>query len=325
MRGLVLLETIDLYGPITVTELARRTGIDKSIVSRTLAACERDGWVVRHAGQVTLGPRAALLAHLSPTAALIREAEPLIDAISGVTGCLAQACTLAGGSALVIAAAGPSSPAFRSGLSAEFPLYATAAGQVIAAQLDPAELDRLLPPDPFPDAIDAMLRMPAFKALASGRHPRNELPVPGTGVVPRTRRELDEQLDRVRAEGVCWDRGAIDPAMSCLAIIWPHATAPAALACLTSPADLAAREHTIRTVLAAAAVPAASRMDVAAAAAARENRAENDESRNPAVQAVLRLEAEGEGFEPSEQGLPAQRFSRPPDSTTLAPLRACDW
>src|ERR1700759_1098728 len=101
IRGLALLETIDLYGPITVTELARRTGVDKSIVSRTLAACERDGWVVRTAGQVTLGPRAALLAHLSPTASLIREAEPLVDAISGVTGCLAQACTLAGSRARV--------------------------------------------------------------------------------------------------------------------------------------------------------------------------------------------------------------------------------
>ena len=31
--------------------------------------------------------------------------------------------------------------------------------------------------------------------------------------------------------------------------------------------------------------------------------------------------AEGEGFEPSVPGLPVQRFSRPPDSTTLAPLR----
>src|SRR3954447_19560664 len=33
------------------------------------------------------------------------------------------------------------------------------------------------------------------------------------------------------------------------------------------------------------------------------------------------LEAEGEGFEPSVQGLPTQRFSRPPRSTTPAPLR----
>jgi hypothetical protein len=33
------------------------------------------------------------------------------------------------------------------------------------------------------------------------------------------------------------------------------------------------------------------------------------------------LRAEGEGFEPSVQGLPTQRFSRPPRSTTPAPLR----
>src|SRR3954464_7139837 len=36
---------------------------------------------------------------------------------------------------------------------------------------------------------------------------------------------------------------------------------------------------------------------------------------------IATLIAEGEGFEPSVQGLPTQRFSRPPDSTTLAPLR----
>src|SRR4051812_50094363 len=33
--------------------------------------------------------------------------------------------------------------------------------------------------------------------------------------------------------------------------------------------------------------------------------------------------AEGEGFEPSVGGLPLQRFSRPPRSTTPAPLRGC--
>ena len=32
-------------------------------------------------------------------------------------------------------------------------------------------------------------------------------------------------------------------------------------------------------------------------------------------------QAEGVGFEPTVPGLPVQRFSRPPDSTTLAPLR----
>src|SRR5919109_4269041 len=36
---------------------------------------------------------------------------------------------------------------------------------------------------------------------------------------------------------------------------------------------------------------------------------------------IATSEAEGEGFEPSVEGLPLQRFSRPPDSTTPAPLR----
>jgi hypothetical protein len=35
--------------------------------------------------------------------------------------------------------------------------------------------------------------------------------------------------------------------------------------------------------------------------------------------------AEGEGFEPSVGGLPLQRFSRPPRSTTPAPLRGAPW
>ena len=64
IRGLALLETIDLYGPITVTELAQRTGVDKSTVSRTLAACEPDGWVVRTEGRVALGPREIGRAHV---------------------------------------------------------------------------------------------------------------------------------------------------------------------------------------------------------------------------------------------------------------------
>jgi hypothetical protein len=46
--------------------------------------------------------------------------------------------------------------------------------------------------------------------------------------------------------------------------------------------------------------------------------------RNPLCRRDRGSVAEGEGFEPSVQGLPTQRFSRPPDSTTLAPLRACE-
>src|SRR3954467_3935107 len=42
---------------------------------------------------------------------------------------------------------------------------------------------------------------------------------------------------------------------------------------------------------------------------------------NAAVEPKPALKAEGEGFEPSEPGLPTQRFSRPSHSTALPPLR----
>src|ERR1700755_2182616 len=47
----------------------------------------------------------------------------------------------------------------------------------------------------------------------------------------------------------------------------------------------------------------------------------HEEPASRTASGIPALEAEGEGFEPSVQGLPTQRFSRPPDSTTLAPLR----
>ncbi len=80
LRGLKLLETIDVYGPLTVTEIANVTGLDKSWVSRIVTACEPDGWIVRENGRVTLGPRAALLAHSSAAGELIRRAQPLVEA-----------------------------------------------------------------------------------------------------------------------------------------------------------------------------------------------------------------------------------------------------
>ena len=151
LRGLKLLETIDVYGPLTVTELARVAGIDKSWVSRIVRACEPDGWVARENGRIALGPRAALLAHAGAAEALIQRAQPLVDAIAGVTGFMAQAYELIGSHATVIAAAGSGRAHLSVGIKMNTSIVATAAGQMIAAQLEPAQLESLLPPEPFPD------------------------------------------------------------------------------------------------------------------------------------------------------------------------------
>src|ERR1700679_1315250 len=137
MRGLALLETIDLRGPMTVMELARESGVDKSIVSRIVTALERDGWVARHAAKIEGGPRAALLGHPSQPSRAVRRAEPLVHAIAGVTGLLTQAYGLIGPRAVVLASAGGRGVDAQAGLGSEGPLDVTAAGKTIAAQLEP--------------------------------------------------------------------------------------------------------------------------------------------------------------------------------------------
>jgi DNA-binding IclR family transcriptional regulator len=268
-RGLELLETIDVYGPLTVTELARLTGADKPSVSRMLSACEPAGWIVRENGRVSLGPRAALLAHFSPGADLIRRAEPLVEAVSGVTGTLVQVYALVGKRAVVVASAGGhGGNRIPVGLGTSTALVATAGGHVVAAQLDDAELGRLLPPEPYPDPLLELMRTPGFRSFATDTFGpgRPEMPEPRRLVT--TRRELEERLEKIRAERIAIDRGDVHPELCCIAVPWPHGVAPAAFVCMGTPDEMDELEPLARAVLPAATAPGARREDVFGAAAA---------------------------------------------------------
>jgi DNA-binding IclR family transcriptional regulator len=266
MRGLELLETIDVHGSVTVTELARLTGHDKSTVSRMLTACEPDGWIVRDHGRVTLGPRAALLAYSSPAGELIRRAQPLIEAIAGVTGLTAQAYALVGTRATVLAAAGGGTPPVSVGVGMSTSLVATAAGQVIATQIDPLALERLLPAEPFPDPLADLLSNPGYVAFATGRFGRGSAVAESPLEVPRNRAELSERLALVHEQGYAIDRGDLHPEISCIAVPW-WGTDGAALTCMGRPSEIAASEGLALRVLNAAVLPGATREDVVAAAA----------------------------------------------------------
>lgn len=267
MRGLSLLEAIDLSGPITVMDLARLTGVDKSMVSRTVGALEPDGWVVRNHGKVEVGPRAALLGHASTGARMLREAEPLVHAVAGVTGMLTQVYGLVGTRAVVLAAAGGRGPATPTGLTASVPLHATAAGMTVAAQLPAEDLGSRLPKEPYPDPSSELAALAGFDSIAGAAG----APSQASSAAPafaRDREELDRQLAPIRAEGVAFDRGELFPQMGCVAFAWTHAALPAALACMGRPAEIAASEDLVKAAITASVAPGARPQDIVAAAAA---------------------------------------------------------
>lgn len=268
MRGLGLLQVIDRHGPITVTQLARRTGIDPGTVSRTVAACAADGWVIKTERGVMLGPRATLLGRSGHGADVITTAEPLVHTIAGITGLTTHAYGLVGTSVVLLAFANGRNEQLMLGEVVPGLLSVTAAGRAVAAQLDPADLDTLLPPEPFPSSADfiestrGLIEAPPLSRLFDEHRPSRPSPV------PTTRPELDRQLEQIRATGAAYDHGDLHPAMACIAVPWPHPTLPAALACLGHPASVAAAEPLVLRCLTAAVTPAATPREVIAAAAA---------------------------------------------------------
>jgi DNA-binding IclR family transcriptional regulator len=254
LSRLAMLEVLDAAGPLTISELAHRSGLDVAVVSRTVAACEGDGWLTRTAGKIAIGPRTTLLGHSGPFAEVIARAAPLVHAVAGVTGLLTHAYSLIGASSVLIAAGPGRLPGPPPGLALQSPLHATAAGHAIAAQLDPDRLDALLPPEPYPDAAQVTAAMagtavepfftPAAAAAAAVRPP-----------LPRHRDDLQARLDPVRTDGFATDHAALDPAIACIAVPWPQPGFPSALACLGLPEAVTAGTALIRRALTLAAQP----------------------------------------------------------------------
>jgi DNA-binding IclR family transcriptional regulator len=269
MRGLELIEEVGRSGPITVTDLARRTGIHITIVSRTVKACEPAGWLTKVDGKIVTGPRCALLGLTSPVSATIGEAEPLVGAIAGMTGLQAAAAGLVGSDLMTLTSSGGEEMAgITDGLLSRVPLYVMATGRAVAAQLSTAELDAALPAEPYPgarevlDSLSGAAPLPTYLAgFGAGGEPGGNL--------PRTRKDLDAELDHVRASGLARDRGEFHPGVHCIAIPWPAAGLPAALACFGAREAIEDAGPLVEACLRAAARPGAGTRDVAEAAARR--------------------------------------------------------
>jgi DNA-binding IclR family transcriptional regulator len=239
-RGLALVEAVGRQ-PATVSELARRLDLDKAVVSRLISDAESEGWLVRRDGIVDLGPRSAALGRLSEARGFERLASELTHALAGVTGLDAMVLQFAGGRGHVLAFAPGTDSLVDAAEADPFPLFTTAAGLTLAAQLDDAE-------------IDERLRAPLI-----ARTVRTD--VDATSIRARLKAIQGGALAREDRE---YDAGA-----GCIAAPWhhAHATAPTSISVI-GPADrVDDAEVLIRRVVAAAISTGATRATVVAAAA----------------------------------------------------------
>lgn len=268
LRGLDLIEEVGLHGPLRVTELARRMGVDVTIVSRTVRALEQEGWLARADRKISIGPRCALLGFSSPAGMIVRQAEPLVRAIAGVTGMATSASALIGDEVMALATSGVPATELRDEISSRTPVYVMAAGRAIAAQLPAERLDAILPPEPFPDVEQVIASQAGSAPLTAylAEHRSTQQPARS---VPATRRELELDLQSIRDSGFARDQGEVDPSIFCIAAPWPTPGLPASFACFGPRDAVTGERQLIEASLRAAAQPGATAQDVIDAAARR--------------------------------------------------------
>lgn len=208
LRGLRILEML-AQEPVGVTELARRLGVDKAGVSRTVAALEREGWVDRTGQRCVLGPRALALGGAGEPHVLARAVD-VVHRVGRRTGLTAAAVRVAGAGAQPLALHEGGGSGFRRGEASFDHLVCTAAGVALLAQLPAAALHSHLSLDPWPVL---------------------------SGDGPRTPAEAEALVERVRDGGVVVEHGWTVPGLGCVAVPWPGLSAhPCALA-LVGPVD----------------------------------------------------------------------------------------
>jgi DNA-binding IclR family transcriptional regulator len=261
VRGLELIEDLGLYGPMTISELARRGGIHVSIVSRTVSMLEPEGWIVRVDGKIAAGPRCALLGLISPAGRAVRRAESLVNALAAVTGVATAASGLIGRDVMILAASSGAGTELPNGFSSRLPVYVMAAGRAIAAELPEQTLDTILPEGDFPDAAEVLdslvgsAPIPGFLASAGADEE-------ASSSIPSTRADLDAEIATIRADGFARDHGELHPAIHCIAAPWPTPELPASLACVGSREEIDTNRTTIEACLRAAILPGAGAQDV---------------------------------------------------------------
>ncbi|MGW5156591.1 IclR family transcriptional regulator [Nonomuraea wenchangensis] len=192
-------------GDLGASELARRTGLPKSTVHRITLGLAEAGLLERHGGQVRLGLRLFEIGQRVPRQRVLRDAAlPYMTDLREATRQTVHLAVLEGHEVVYVEILPtPGGPTLPSRVGGRFPAPVTGVGKAILA-FSPAE---------------------TVRAVLQQELPRiSERSVIAPGVLAR-------QLDRVRAEGVAFDREESGAGIVCAAspVLAPDGTALGAL------------------------------------------------------------------------------------------------
>jgi DNA-binding IclR family transcriptional regulator len=133
-----VLDALDRRGPVTLSELARQTGVAKSTLHRVCTAMGERGWITRDvgSGEIELGPRIAWLTRATPASALTSSFHAVaarLVARHNETTCLA----VRDGRESVFVAKEETSHSVRlvTAVGSRLPAFASASGRVMLADL----------------------------------------------------------------------------------------------------------------------------------------------------------------------------------------------
>lgn len=146
-RVTVVLDVISKgRGPLTVTDLATRTGLSRSSVHRILQALEREQYVTRVAARTcyTLGPgllNFGIDAHLR----LVSENRSHLIALSRALGENTELAVVSGRNAVVVdGVSGPERLGGTASIGKRFPLHANGLGKALLSRITDSSLNSFL-------------------------------------------------------------------------------------------------------------------------------------------------------------------------------------
>ena len=202
----VLIEAVASSQPIGVSDLARRTGINKSAVHRLAVSLNRAGWL--HQGpdaRWQIAPALAALVASASTSSLVAIVHPVLLQLRDETGETTMLVAVEHRRLVVLDVAdSPHALRISAPRGAELPLRHSSALRAIAAYLPSAEVDELRKVDPDLDEqsladtlrrgwalndreITPDTRVAGAAILAAGNHPLGALIV----CAPTSRVDLD--------------------------------------------------------------------------------------------------------------------------------------